>query len=296
MKAVIFPRLLLWAGVVLCVLLFLPGISAAQAFYNSGDANADGWCNWADVWAMRDFFRGWACPDFCPAGADANGNGFFQGSDVTYLVDFLQGGGPAPVGLCACPLASCDPAATAQIELRPIQDGDPSTATFTVTIMTAVAVSGFNFSMAYDPAVIAGIDAIDEIAPVYFSATRPFLPGEAITAITFDSWANGPGTAYPIMTDVFDLVLTAAAGAPNVILNLGLDDPIFGPPRFYEGDGVNYSACQPIFPTCTYQPVGDVNGNGAANGIDVTFFVTYLKGGNPLVGRYFWNLPVVWNY
>ncbi len=294
MRNLYFYRMFLLGGAVLGALLFVPGVSGAQTFYNFGDANADGWCNWADTWAMVDYFRGFGCANLCPAGADANGSGQFDGLDVTFLVGFLRDGGPAPIGACPCPVVSCDPTATAQIEIRPVQDADPATATFTVSIMTSVPIAGFNFSLAYDPTVIADIATADALAAVHVDQARPFLAGD-IRPITFEAWTNGGGgIAYPVMTDVFELVLTAAPGAPNALFNLSLDDPIYGPPRFYESDGVGSSGCQPIFPTCTFQPVGDVNGNGAANGIDVTFFVSYLKGGNPPVGRYFWNLPVIW--
>jgi hypothetical protein len=46
----------------------------------------------------------------------------------------------------------------------------------------------------------------------------------------------------------------------------------------YRIDAGFWVGAGPAGPGCPYVP-GDVNGNGVANGIDVTYYVSYLKGG-----------------
>jgi hypothetical protein len=81
-------------------------MAQGQGFYNLGDANSDGWCNWGDVYELSDWLDGLMVPDLCPGGGDANGNGQMNGIDLAYLVSFLRGNGPPPLGACPSPVAA----------------------------------------------------------------------------------------------------------------------------------------------------------------------------------------------
>jgi hypothetical protein len=283
-------------------LLVIPsGNSFAQGYYSLGDANGDGWCNWGDVNAMVGYFRGGSCGSWCEEGADANGSGQVTGQDVNYLVSFLNANGPAPIGACPCPVLTYDPNETAFCELTSVEDDDPATATFGVRILVDRLISTFHFSLSFDAAIVADFQAAN-VYPnggfVYFSPVRPFgLTGDII-AVTFDCYGSDyQGLDFPEITQVFNLVLTAVPGAENTVAKVVENDPQYGPPAFYYGTTDETFSCASIFPSSPLQMAGDVNGNGQVNGIDVTYFVSYLKfGENKLVGRYFWNLPVDWNY
>jgi hypothetical protein len=283
---------------VLAMILTVSGTANAQTFYRLGDVNSDGWCTFADVVTLVEYFKGSMCPNFNMDAADVNGNGSVNAIDLVDLQRFLMGTGVPPVGINSCPIVTCDPNETAYIELRPISDFNPLTATFQVSIASSATISELHFSIPYDPAVIASFSATGVASPnvVYFSPTpRPFVPPDDIIAVTYYCYNNGPGATFPTLTYIFNLVLTAAPGATNVDLKVIEDDPIYGPPRFSFGTS-GFLGCGTIFPFSPLQLLGDVNGSGSVNGIDVSYFVGYLKGGPKPIGRYFWNFPVDWGY
>jgi len=283
----------------LTVILLHSGPTFSQTFYNLGDANSDGWCNFADVYAITGYFQGDFCGNFCITGADANGNGIVNAIDVTYLVAFLRGGGAAPIGSCPCPVMTCDPNETAYIELAQYPDANPVTATFRVTISSSALLSNLNFSIIYDPAQITGFSANNVLAPnnVIISAIpRLYVTPYEIVAITFDCFTSGVGGSFPTPTAVFDLEITSVPQLPDIALKIVENDPIYGPPRFFFGETGMSFGCGSIFPFTPWQWLGDVNGSGSVNGIDITFLLNYLKGGAKPIGKYFWNLPCDWDY
>jgi hypothetical protein len=283
----------------LSVILLLCGNAFGQTYYNLGDCNSDGWCNWADVYTLTEFFRGTPCPNYCPSAFDANGVGGVNGVDVVYLMNFLNLGGPPPVHACPCPVMTCDKNESAYIELKQISDANPLTATFRASIMSSATLAVANFSLIYDPAIISGFApaaAPPPLYPVRISASRLFVAPANVIAVTFDCYNGGTGATFPVVTPVFDLVLSRVPAAPNTDIKVIENDPIYGPPRFFFGSALASLGCGSIFPFSPLQMVGDVNGNGTVNGIDVVYFVNYLKGGPKPIGKYFWNLPVDWNY
>jgi PKD repeat protein len=65
------------------------------AIYQRGDANRDGGRNIQDITFLINFlYKGGPAPD--PYSGDVNGSGMINISDVTYLINFLYKGGPPP--------------------------------------------------------------------------------------------------------------------------------------------------------------------------------------------------------
>lgn len=62
-----------------------------------GDVNSDGGVDVADLTYLVDYLFGGGPPPPCLKEADLDGSGGVDVSDLTYLVDYLFGGGPAPV-------------------------------------------------------------------------------------------------------------------------------------------------------------------------------------------------------
>lgn len=275
-----------------------------QLYHLNGDANSDGWCNFADAVAIQDYLRGVTpCPNFSFSGADADGNAIVNGIDVTRLISYVKGFAALPVGASTCPIITCDVDQTAQInriELREIPDGNPLTASYKVSIITSAAISVANFSFQYERGYIA------QFAPaniqnanysVHFNTiNRTFSGSQDIMAVTFYCYTGGSGFSFPTLTWVFDLVLTKLGGPPVVNIKVVENDPIYGPPRFFFGTPGNNMSCGLIFPSSPLQLVGDVNCNDVVNGIDLTSLLNYFKGGSNPIGKWFWNLPVNWGF
>ena len=62
-----------------------------------GDFNDDGSVDISDLTAMVDFMFGGGPAAVCADEADVNGDNGIDISDLTYRVDFMFGGGPAPI-------------------------------------------------------------------------------------------------------------------------------------------------------------------------------------------------------
>lgn len=284
---------------VVIVFMALPlCVAQGQGFYNLGDANSDGWCNWADVYELSDWLDGRLVPDLCPEGGDANGSGQMNGIDVTFLVSFLVGNGPAPLGSCPCPVAACDPGQSAFVDLLPILDQNPNTATFRVYLMTTTSISLLSFSFQFDPAVVVSFSA-SSIIPgtdaVLFGPIRPFTAPSSIINVTADF--HNAGGVFPQRTAIFDLVLTAVPSAPSSTMSLVPLDPILGPAQCYIWDPVNGVGENSICLLGWTNIAGDANGTGMTNGVDATYLVNYFKGIGPeSVQQLSGWLPVRWDF
>jgi hypothetical protein len=128
------------AGVFIFALLFCP---VAFAYFPWGDINGDGWCNIADLATMECAGAIRACPN----AADINGDGYISGSDVTALVRFFHGTGPAPAVACSsyAPCELCDESAIVWLG-TPVYNEAGTAATIPLYIASATAeISAFSF-------------------------------------------------------------------------------------------------------------------------------------------------------
>ncbi|UCC80235.1 MAG: hypothetical protein JSW64_02425 [Candidatus Zixiibacteriota bacterium] len=271
-----------------------------QQYYKLGDASHDGWCNMADIVVLTRWISGCTGPNFCPEGADANGSGTVNGLDLTYLISFLIYGGPSPIRLCPDVIVTCDNNEQAEIWLIPVTNSNSDQATFEVYIEASSDVYAINFTFKYDPADIAGFSFGNLGSNVFVSASeRSFVGGENIVAFLIDPGSPANGGSYPMGiggTRIFDITVDAQQGAPNSLLRI-VEDPIHGPPYFYFASSGNCAGDDII---CPFSPTilpCDANNSGDCNGLDVTYLVNYFKGIGPgPTGKYFYNVPVWWNY
>ena len=134
----------------------------------------------------------------------------------------------------------------------------------------------------------------EEDIPGGVVATQILQPGE------YEVYTTGSEMTWWIHAPLDSLILTA--GTTYWINIQAIQDwsrysfsliygawEVNGPPaqRYINGEWidpalVDMAFCligNPVSPGCSYVP-GDINGNGSANGIDVTYGVTYLKGGS----------------
>ena len=290
------------SGVVLVPLLLLffnLRDTNCQQYYRLGDASHDGWCNMADVVTLVNWSRGYTSPNFCPEGADANGSGNVAPNDVTYLLDFFQGGSP-PIGLCLDVTVACDINEQAGIWLIPVADSNPDQANFSVYIEASNDVYAINFAYKFDPGEIADISAGNLRPDVYLIVReRAFIGGDSIVTFLIDPNTPAYGGSFPMGiggTRIFDITVERQQGAPNSLLRI-VEDPIHGPPYFYFGPPGSYMGDNIICPLSPDILPCDANNSGGCNGLDVTYLVNYFKGVGPApTGKYFYNVPVWWNY
>jgi hypothetical protein len=77
---------------------YIPVFKAGKVYfavYQRGDANRDGNRNIQDITYLINFlYKGGPAPD--PYAGDVNGSGTINISDITYLINFLYKGGPPP--------------------------------------------------------------------------------------------------------------------------------------------------------------------------------------------------------
>ena len=195
-------------------------------------------------------------------------------------------------------MAACDPGQSAFVDLLPILDLNPNTATFRVHLMTTTSISFVSLSFQFDPAVVSSFSAasIDPGADaVLFSGIRPSTPPNSIINVTADFHSSGG--IFPQRTAIFDLVLTAVPSAPSSTMSLVPLDPIFGPPQCYIWDLVNGVGENSICLLGWTNIAGDANGTGITNGVDTQYLVNYFKGIGPEPVHHFsgW-LPVLWDF
>jgi hypothetical protein len=285
----------LGASVMLALILLPCSQSFCQTYYLHGDVNNDGWCNFADVISILEYPS--QCANFNASAADADGNGSINGADAAFMAAFLRGVPNVLNGVSAFPIVTCDPNEFGYIELKQKRDLVSTTATFTVSIQSSTNISIVNFSFPYDPNIIASFSAQNVTSPCvieFSSLNRPFVSPLNIMAVTINCWNNGLGCSFPALTPVFDLVLTAA-NPLETDLKIIDNDPIYGPPRFFFGPH-GQLGCNSIFPFSPWQLVGDLNGDGVVNGLDISFGINTLHGGPGISGKWFWNIPVSWTY
>jgi hypothetical protein len=275
-------------------------VCPAQQYFQSGDINYDGWCNMADLNVLVGMFAG-TCDSLglCMAGADGNGDGTVNGLDLAYFTAFFNGG-PAPLGVCPTVTKTCNPAEQAEIWLLPVINPDSDQATFSVYVEASTDIGALNFSYKYDPLRIASFSTANH-ANVHNVKVldRAFTGGDNICAFLVQCADNGFGQSYPMGiggTRIFDIIIDRQHGTPSPLLRI-VEDPYHGPPYFYFGMGADCAGEDVI---CPFVPIiypCDANNNGNCNGLDVTYLVSYFKGGSQAPGaEYFYDVPVSWNH
>ncbi len=271
----------------------------AQQYYQAGDINYDGWCNMAELNILVGWIAGTCdAAGLCMEGADCNGSGSVNGLDIACFIAFFNGGA-APIGLCPAVFKTCDPSEQAEIWIVPISNSDPDQATFSVYVEASAAIGALSFSYKYDPLEIASFDT-ENYANIWALEIndRAFVGGDNICAFLVQCANNGFGQDYPMGiggTRIFDIVIDRQPGAPEALLRI-VEDPYHGPPYFYFGMGNNCAGEDVICPFVPLTVTGDVNGSDSYNGLDITYGVNFLKGGPKPLAKYFYNVPVQWDY
>jgi hypothetical protein len=142
----------------------------------------------------------------------------------------------------------------------------------------ALALSDYYATEAYIADGDSGVQIISIADPAnLFIVGEIQLPDRATEIVMWDSWyldalAEDSGLVTILVDQPASPVLTGHADTPGRARGIAYDDYIF------VVGGQSLDIFELVETSCDYV-IGDINGNGSCNGIDVTFGVSYLKGG-----------------
>ncbi len=245
--------------------------------YRWGDVNSDGWCNGGDVSIMIAYFKGLFGGFLCDPARDTNGNGSFNGLDVTYLISFLAFGGSAPMNECS---TTIPPTADGGIIAFTDCVGNPGDTAYVQCFIEEESLYGLNIPFAYnnnniDEIFISSYDpAFDNWTRVLYS--RPNLPPynndtlNTATILAFPDYTPFETANFPSLAIAFTLGVVISQSSPGGLHELIPEsDSIFGPPRFHFDYGADWT--QPAFGVGTLGTISGTVLDTVANPIeDVT--------------------------
>jgi hypothetical protein len=288
--------------------------------YVSGDLNNDGDATpFADISYGVRYFKGIGPPppDPCGCAADVNGNGAFTGTDITHLCAYWKGVIPSLSHGPGCPPPLPDPRSApsgfdegivdsiivGNLDLSPITAEPGDTVDIPIWVRNDENVEGLNIAIASDDNYITERLAGTFQGPLADWADRSFGDPEpdhdsaGFTSQAITGWANFFNTNNePINSNGGYLQIAAIRLVVNSDLLLVEDttelilgevyrtgETAFGDPIGLEEWGPEMKGGLLVIigdVECGYTP-GDVNNVPPVNGIDITYGVAYLKGGNP---------------
>ena len=248
--------------------------------------------------------------------ADANGSCMVTASDVTMIINYLKGNAGS-ISYCAdCPpseyesgsdypnpialdIGMPDTIRVGNLDGTPIYAPPGSIAEIPVWVKNDESVPSMSVSLATDNIYVSQRLGGDLSFPLTSWDDCSFLPPVAdqpaygYTSQSITGWNDLGGASNPYMNSHGDYALIGAFSimidpdlshlGDTTMLVLG-NQPRIGGAVLVDSMAGSEWEVQPVFslivihePLCSYVP-GDINGNGSANGLDVTFGVAYFRG------------------